>query len=55
MLWLEDERESEKGAACSFVGDEVYESVGPGSVSREADGIAVCQFVDLLYVFEEVV
>ena len=54
LLWLEDECEREKGAACSLVGDELYECVGPGIVSWEAEGIAICQFVGLLYVFEEV-
>ena len=55
MLRLEDKCECEKGAACSFVGDELYECVGPGVISWEAEGIAVCQFVDVLNVFEEVV
>lgn len=40
LLLLEDECECEKGAACSFVGDELYERVGPGVVSWEAKGIA---------------
>lgn len=51
LLWLEDECECEKGAASSLEGNELHQGVCPGFASWKAEGIAICQFVDLLHVF----
>ncbi len=53
LLWLEDQRKCEKGAAATLKGDELHQIVRPCDTSWKAEGIAICQFVHLLHTLEE--
>src|SRR5258706_7181771 len=53
-LRLEDQRESEKGAAPSLKGDELHEHVRPAVISGKAEGIPIDRFVHLPYILEEI-